>query len=186
MTAAVRLTVTGLALAAAAIAPAQTIPAAPAKDTTPAKHTAYHRSPSTATWLSVGATLVPVGAAFIVHANSSNSLDEDLFFSGMVLGPAVGYWYGGVSGRAWPGLLIRGGGLAIYEIATNGCGGTCSQSEQIVRGTGFAIILASAIFDIATVGKKVQANNDAAARAMVVPLFTPSEHRVGVEVVIGF
>jgi hypothetical protein len=175
-----------LALTAAALLPAQTIPLAPARDTTPAVHIAHYPNPSTAIWLSLGATLVPVGAAVAVNANSSSGLDNDLFFSGLVIGPAAGFWHGGVSGRAWPGLLIRGGGLAIYSIATSGCNGNCSQTDQIVRGSGIAIIVASAIYDIATVGKKVRANNSALARAMVVPLFSPSEHRFGAAIIVGF
>ena len=47
-------------------------------------------------------------------------------------------------------------------------------------------MVGSAVYDIATVGKKVRANNGALARAAVVPLFSPSERRVGVEVVVGF
>ena len=51
---------------------------------------------------------------------------------------------------------------------------------------GAVLAVGSAVYEIITVGARVREHNDAEARAMVLPLFSPSMRSVGVEVVVGF
>lgn len=184
-----RLTPTFLLIAAtAASAAAQDI--RPAPDSVPAVRVAIFPSPQTATWLSVGVTLAPL-ALRSFSGSGADPYGGSLATLALLVGPAAGYWYGGVPGKAWPGLLIRTGGLLIASAGAVGCLGdlyvtTCSSGETAAMFGGALIVVGSAIYDIATVGKKVRDHNTQLARAMIVPLFSPSERTVGVRVVIGF
>ncbi|HUO51293.1 MAG TPA: hypothetical protein VMT93_02140 [Gemmatimonadaceae bacterium] len=151
-------------------------------------------SPSTATWLSVGLTVGPaLAGAVIASNNAGNAAGSALFLGGAILGPAAGFWYGGVGGKAWPGILIRTGGLVLMTIGAEGClgdaigGRSCSTNSNGALIGGTVLLLGSAIYDMATVGKKVREHDAALERAMVVPIFVPSQRRVGAGVVIvGF
>lgn len=185
-----RVRLTFLAFFIATAARAQSIPRAPAADTVPHVRVAHYPHPSSSTWMSIGSTMVPMAAGLVVGDNSSGTAAA-LLFGGLVAGPAAGYWRGGIGAKAWPGLLIRTGGLFILAAGSGHClsqmfdSGCSSGANAAVIG-GAALLLGSAVYDIATVSHKVRANNGALARASVVPLFSPSERRVGVEVVVGF
>lgn len=149
--------------------------------------------PQTASWLSVTLTVVPAVAGAVIQANNSgNNAGSLLFSSALLIGPATGFWYGDIGGKAWPGLLLRSGGLAIAAAGAAGCLGDlfssphCSTGQSAALIGGSLIVLGSAIYDAATVGGKVRANNAARARALIVPLFPPSARGFGVAVVIGF
>jgi hypothetical protein len=185
-----RLRLTLLALFTAMAAPAQMIPHAPMSDTVPHVRVAHYPHPASSTWLSLGATLVPA-AAGIAIGNNSSATGAGLVFGGMVVGPAAGYWSGHIGGKALSGLLIRTGGLVLMAAGSSSCfknsyNSFCNNGASAAVIGGALVVLGSAAYDIATVGKKVRANNGALARASVVPLFSPSERRVGVEVVVGF
>ena len=183
------------------------VAAAQSADTAPAAHAARSPSPATATWLSVGLTIVPAVAGAVLSSNvttcptagyastctsSGSDLGSALFLTGLLVGPATGFWYGHIGGKAWPGLAIRTGGLVLLAAGAAGCiqGSdvtlACSGGESAAILGGTILVLGSAIYDMATVGRKVRAHNAAAARAMVVPLFSPSRRSVGAEVVVGF
>ncbi|HTG54213.1 MAG TPA: hypothetical protein VL980_05145, partial [Gemmatimonadaceae bacterium] len=74
----------------------------------------------------------------------------------------------------------------------SGCGGGtrslsgCSAGEETAMLGGAVLAVGSAVYEIITVGARVREHNDAEARAMVLPLFSPSMRSVGVEVVVGF
>lgn len=158
-------------------------------DTTPAAPAATLPNPSSATWMAVGFTVVPVAIDLLVNSSGNGG---GLATLGLVVGPASGFWYGGVGGKAWKGLFIRTGGLLVAVIGAAGCvysaaldSSGCTSGENAFMIAGAAIVVGSAIYDIATVGNKVREHNTQRVRAMIVPLFTPSQRRVGLAVVIG-
>jgi hypothetical protein len=143
-----------------------------------------YQTPQTAAWTSFGAALVPTAAGMMTGDRSA------LLFTGLVIGPAAGYWYGHVGAKAWPGLLIRTGGFALAMAGAARCSGrslaSCSSGGSAALIGGAAVVASSAIYDIATVQGKVRAHNAAMSRAAIVPLFSPSERSVGVAVTVGF
>ena len=183
-----------LTVTVASFVAAQT--ALPPTDTLPAAPVATFPNPGTATWMSVGFTVLPV--AIDALASSSGNGSGGLTTLGLLVGPAAGFWYGGVSGKVWPGLLIRTGGLllaavgavgcelAVYDHATTTGSTSCGSGANAFIIGGALVVVGSAIYDIATVGRKVRDHNAQRARAMVVPLFTPSQRRVGLVVTVGF
>lgn len=153
------------------------------------------KSEDTAMWLSLGSTLLPVAAGAVMIAasddeSSLNTAGAILASSGLYIGPAVGYWYGGASGRGWKGVGIRLGtglvaGLAITLICTSGdcgyfdndSGSTTAVSLVALAATG--VILGSAIYDLAKVKSHVRKANeaklrDSGASLSVLPVVSPA------------
>ena len=114
-----------------------------------------------------------------------------LVSSGVYFGPAVGYWYGGASGRGWMGTGIRVGtglaaGLAIVAICgDDNCGiwddgdegAVVAASLLALAATG--VILGSAIYDLAKVKSHVRKANeeqlrDSGASLLVLPVVSPA------------
>ena len=149
-------------------------------------------SPRTATWIAVGATVLPMAAGAALSSRAQGGSGTALWVTGVLAGPMIGDWYGGTLSSSWSGALLRTGGLAIAAAGASGCsGGThslsgCSAGEETAMLGGAALAVGSALYEIITVGDRVREHNDAEARAMVLPLFSPSRRSVGVEVVVGF
>ena len=153
------------------------------------------KSEDTALWLSLGSTLLPVaaGAVMIAASDSEGSLSTAgaiLVSSGVYFGPAVGYWYGGASGRGWMGTGIRVGtglvaGLAIVAICgDDNCGiwdddGGATAGASLVALAATGVILGSAIYDLAKVKSHVRKANeaklrDSGASLSVLPVVSPA------------
>jgi len=149
-------------------------------------------SPRTATWIAVGATVLPMAAGAALSSRAQGGSGTALWVTGVLAGPMIGDWYGGTLSSSWSGALLRTGGLAIAAAGASGCGGGtrslsgCSAGEETAMLGGAVLAVGSALYEIITVGDRVREHNDAEARAMVLPLFSPSRRSVGVEVVVGF
>ena len=149
-------------------------------------------SPRAATWIAVGATVLPMAAGASLPSRTQGGSGTALWVTGVLAGPMIGDWYGGTLSTSWSGALLRTGGLAIAAAGASGCGGGtrslsgCSAGEETAMLGGAVLAVGSAVYEIITVGARVREHNDAEARAMVLPLFSPSMRSVGVEVVVGF
>ena len=181
----------GLAVALAAqLVRAQSLE--PARDTALAARTMQFPSPRAATWLSIGATVLPMAAGAAIASRTQRASGNALMVTGVLAGPMIGAWYGGTLSSSWSGALLRTGGVAIAAAGISGCAsGThslagCSPGDETAMFTGAVLALGSAVYELATVGDRVREHNEAEARAMVLPLFSPSMRSVGVEVVVGF
>jgi len=179
-----------LALACAAhLAAAQSL--ARLGDTTLLARTMHFPSPRAATWITIGSTIAPMVAGAAIASRTQERGGSALFLAGVVAGPAMGAWYGGTLSGSWNGTLLRAGGVALAAAAASGCSRSarslsgCSAGEATAVVGGAALALGSAIYEMATVGDRVREHNSEVARAMVLPLFSPSMRRVGVEVVVG-
>ena len=156
------------------------------------------KSEDTALWLSLGSTLLPMGAGALMLAAS----DEDgtlgtvgalLTGSGLYFGPAVGYWYGGAAGRGWKGVGIRFGtglvaSLGVLAICGGNGGENCnffdSKNDDTVAAAsllmlaGLGVMAFSAVYDIAKVKSHVREANDEkrrhAAQIAVAPVVSPA------------
>jgi hypothetical protein len=116
-------------------------------------------SPTFARDLSLACTLVPVAAALLDVPGG-----ETAAAAGAFIGPAVGYFYGGCTGRGVQGILIRGGiavvgvAVAVGGAAYGGFEETPDDYPYAIAGVGI-LFAASAIYDIAVVGRHVQKRN---------------------------
>jgi len=148
------------------------------------------KSESTALTLSLVSTLIPLGAGIALMASEDGSsygndataeIGAILAGSALYFGPAVGYWYGGASGRGWKGVGIRFGvGAATTLGALAICGGdrcgifedddgaTAGAGLLVLAGGGF--ILGSAIYDIVKVKSHVRTANEEKLRRSGVEL----------------
>lgn len=120
-------------------------------------------------WCTVLPTLTLIGSPF-----------------GLIAGPSIGYFYGGVPGRGWFGIGIRtvgvGGMISSFAI----CGWDCGPGDSnyglawLVFGTGGAIVLGDIIYDLATVKKAVRKHNRSLQKTgwMLVPVYL-GEHNAG-------
>jgi hypothetical protein len=122
------------------------------------------KDPTTATLVSVGATLVPI-ALGIASKNGTSGLI--LATAGVVLGPSAGHWYAGEVG--WTGLAIRGLGLAATALVIDdsfqcaiGDGGesgkNCSLADGVLFG-GVSLLIGGVIFDWLRVGDSARRAN---------------------------
>jgi len=185
-----------LLIGAMVAGPARAQSGGTAADTSVALAKSYP-SASAATWYSITFTVIPaVVGTMIYSGNGDTGAGSVLAFAGVVAGPATGYWYGHVGGKSWSGMVIRTGGIVLAAAGLaarrNNCGAVsvdCMSTTNPVNAAlvgGSLLVLGSAIYDMATVGRKVSAHNAAMLNASIVPIFQPSRRRVGLEVVVGF
>ena len=133
----------------------------------------------TALAVSLAGTLVPVAAGAIVWLSQQDEVFPDgttraperagpalLMASGIVLGPAFGYWYSGQSGRGWRTVGLRTGLFLLsfipaFAICDLDCGVGDSEYDVawLLVATGAGLGAASAVWDIARVKGSVQKEN---------------------------
>lgn len=130
-------------------------------------------SPSRATKLSLIATALPVAAGIVLHKDesegSSNDIAGVLVISGVIIGPSVGYFYGGCAGRGGVGIAIRTGVVIGTVVALAAVVDAHEGDEFLdfsglaaaltVVGIGGALILIDAIYDIVRVDGTVRHHN---------------------------
>lgn len=113
------------------------------------------RDPQSATWLSLGATVIPMVLGLTVGSDSENG--GVMFGLGLLLGPAVGYLVTDRPQRALAGIGIRAGiGLAgsLLMVATCSNIFECSDATGVVAIATLAAIGTSAIIDIVRVRRR--------------------------------
>ena len=84
---------------------------------------------------------------------------------GVIVGPSLGYFYGGMKGRAWLGIGIRtagvGGIISSFIICGWDCGPGYSgyNTAWIVFVSSIGVTVISAVFDIASIKKEIRKKN---------------------------
>jgi len=150
-------------------------------------------SEGTALALSAGTTLGLVGLGAIDLHGSANAQSSLLVFTGLYLGPAVGYWYAG-SSRWKSGLVIRSVGLGIgaagFALWSSsdllGSNSVKGDSGALLMFAGAIVIAADAIHDCAKVASVVREENEARSRVQVLPMIAPDGRHVGLGARITF
>jgi Na+-transporting NADH:ubiquinone oxidoreductase subunit NqrE len=118
-----------------------------------------------------------------------------LIASGVVLGPAIGYWSAGMSGRGWKTLGLRTGlFLLSFLPAFAICGWDCTVGDRdydlawavIASGAGFGA--ASAVYDLARMKRNVRAHRvrQTAPGIGITPTYIPQTHTLGLRVSVVF
>ncbi len=111
------------------------------------------KSPSAALAHSLIGTLVPLPTIVLT-------------FPGIIFGPSLGYFYAGMSGRAWTGIGLRAVGVGGMASSFVICGWDCGPGQKgydiawAVFIAGGALAVGSAIYDLASVKPNVRKHND--------------------------
>ncbi len=148
--------------------------------------------PRTAVTTSLTCTVVPVVAGFLVGGGGGGDervyIGASLIAGGVYLGPATGYWYGGIAGRGFAGIGYR---LMLTTVPLIGSAMTMTEAEsggpaggEALIWVGCALIAAHAGYDIATVGGKVRRYN--ARRAFSLAPWRSSEGAPGLALRVAF
>jgi hypothetical protein len=154
------------------------------------------RSPQSALRIGLAATLIPVTAGLLTwDANRDPSTAALVITGGVILGPAVGYWSAGMSGRGWKSLGLRAA-LALGSFASGMaiCGWSCSVGDAnydlawtgVATGSGLGAF--SAWYDLARMKSNVRQHNDrrATQRIAIMPTFDPRTRTLGLHAGLVF
>lgn len=101
-------------------------------------------SPGVAAALSMMGTAVPI--VMLANWGDPDQDDRTLISAGVtlaVLGPGLGYFYGGVPGDASPGQLLRAGSLGLAALTVYG---PWMDSESDVGGAVSTLVISSIVF----------------------------------------
>lgn len=134
------------------------------------------RSPGKASRISLLATLAPlfIGLPATKSEGGAADLGGALALTGVVLGPAAGYYYGGCDRRGATGIAIRAGLSALGAIAATqaewptldlwGTGGDSGNAAAFLTVSAFALVFSHMIYDLAQVSHTVRLENERRGR----------------------
>ena len=154
-------------------------------------------NPSTNLAIGLGATLAPAGTglAMWVADGSDPSAAAMLIATGVIVGPSVGYWSAGLTGRGWRGLGIRTGVAVLAFVPAFGiCGWNCSVDDDsydlawAVIATGAGVGLFSAVHDLSSMKSNIRQHRDRRndRDAILIPIYDPANRAVGVRASLPF
>ena len=143
-------------------------------------------------------TVLPVagGIALMVAGHGDFERDETsvgflLASGGLLLGPSLGDWVGGSTGRGLAGLGLRtaaliGGAAAAYGICGWNCGPGDSDATiaQVVAVGALGLTVGLAVWDLTTLRHRMRTPR--AGGATLAPLFVPSTRAAGIAVHLRF
>ncbi len=145
------------------------------------------RSPGAAFRMSLAGTMVPFVGAMLLSGDdedeSPHTAATALGTIGMVLGPSLGYFYGGCSRRALTGIAVRAGLLAVTAIAASKAEwptiGVFGAGEEGNAAAGITVLAATAlgvatVVDLVRVSGTVSRQND--RRVGAAAAVTPTVH----------
>ncbi len=143
-------------------------------------------SPETARLLSTLGAVAPLAVATVIgHSNGPEELALGLTAAGFVLGPSVGYVYGGDAGRGMAGAGIRGALAGIGLLGFLGCDACGLGDTDAAGGIGAGLILAAmvhAVRDVVLVDGRVRARNHRKADIHVRAALSPESRTVSLVV----
>lgn len=134
------------------------------------------RSPGTAARLSLLATMAPLFLGLPATKNEGGAavVGGALALTGVVLGPAAGYYYGGCDRRGATGIVVRAGLSALGAIAATqaewptldlwGTGGDSGNAAAFLTVSAFALVFSHMIYDLAQVSHTVRLENERRGR----------------------
>lgn len=151
------------------------------------------KSPRTAFLLSVLGTTFPFALSL-----ASNRIQSNVFTfavgSAFLVGPSLGFFYGGLIGRGLVGVGLRalGGGLMVIGIVNlvEAIFGEENSAESVTIPfyAGAGIVIGSIIWDLATVKSAVRKRNEKIRERTLAlsPFLNPRTRTVGLSLQISF
>ena len=165
----------------------------------------YYRpkSENAALALSLFGTILPVGTGIMLEMDDTKEPDFPFWLAagGLVVGPSLGYFYGGVERRAWKGIALRTmvacGTLFIVALIPDGVSVKGhfnsvrreeSSSDVILLAVGFGVVTISALTDIFSVSNQVRKRNQKLwyGDFVVLPAYFPKYQATGLQLQILF
>lgn len=120
------------------------------------------KNPNTALWWSLAGTAIPIaasvtGAAAAAHVGS-------IGFFGLLIGPSLGYFYGGLPWRGLLGVGLRAIGAAVliqsfFMAWDESWGWSGGENWDLVALAGGVILFGSATWDLVSVKGAVKERN---------------------------
>jgi len=180
--------VIGAFLAAGLMLGSLALPAAADESQIPTPPGLKIRSESRAFSASLTGTLVSWGLMFFASAAGAYDLGS-VGLVALPLGPSLGYFGAGLTGRAIGGTVIRALGLAAV---VGGAYLAWEDETLTLGGIGFfggaALVLGSTIYDLATVKRAVRKRNSRiqGTSLNVAPVVAPKSKTVGLSLQLAF
>jgi hypothetical protein len=150
------------------------------------------KSPAKALAWSLCGTILPNIIGISMDAASDEEGTEEatawIANTGTVLGPSVGYFYGGNSRRGWTGNAIRGVFTGFFVVAVNEAEDSQGDGEEFLAGIIGTFIIVHAIVDIAQVDGAVRKRNEKFRHTgwLVTPKYFAGHKTPGLQLQITF
>ena len=147
------------------------------------------KSSSSAFLWSLGGTLVP-WAVIVAVSSDSSPAPALLATGGIVVGPSLGHFYAGRPGRAWKGVGIRLGALAVITAGIASCfrdlfEADCGGGASLAL-VGSGLFIASSVYDIATAPASARRFNREHPVVGVVPVLRDGRMQVALVARVPF
>lgn len=154
-------------------------------------------NPGTSLAIGLGGTLAPAitGIALWTTDGADPSTPALIVASGIVLGPAIGHWSAGLTGKGFKGFGLRTGIVVLsFAPAFGICGWDCSVADSkydvawAVIATGAGIGLFSAVHDLSSMKSDIRSHRDRRGHIdpQIVPGLDPATRSVGVRAQLFF
>ena len=151
------------------------------------------KSPEIAFGLSGLGLLIPASVGYYRLTDGTAGLDGATFAilaGGIIVGPALGHFYGGAGDRAWTGISLRlVSGIvstgATYAAILVGLGGGNPILPALIMAGGAIVAGTSAVRDVVRAPASAQAWNER-HHITVLPVFHPQTESFGAAVSLTF
>ena len=133
------------------------------------------------------ATAVPTAAGIAVAAADGGHTPELILLgTGVMLGPAIGNFSGGLAGRGMLGMGLRAAAFGVgLLVGSGGCTSNCDDSgDDAGPLVGSAAALGLAIWDLAGLRRAVRRREEEAVSVM--PTYDPVRRGAGMVVRVAF
>lgn len=141
-------------------------------------------------YVGVAATAVPtVAGVALLSGSGSTAPGLALASAGIILGPSVGDWSGGLTGRGlkFAGLRAAAAAGGFLGVALT-CWDDCTDSEErtstAIGVASSAVLVGLVVWDLATVKGAVRQHE--AQRVSIMPMYDPVRRSPGVMVRLKF
>ncbi len=151
------------------------------------------KSPFLAFALSAIATGLPVAYGLSLDGTQHETAGGLLFAGGLILGPAMGFFYGEEWGRGFSGAGIRAGltGVSVLLMASSVSSshsfGEAVGGAMVVGALGVLAVGVDAIYDLIVVGPTISEQNDMRQvfSISMSPVYRPDSRSMGFHITIG-
>lgn len=140
----------------------------------------------------LGLSLTFTLASYVLAAASLKCAPLGFFgLAAGLVGPSLGYFYAGLTGRGLAGVGIRLAGIAVPLFLADALGWSWDDNSAgvaVVLVAGGCAVLASTIWDLAGVKQAVRKRNDRIQKVSlsVAPVLAPKSKTVGLSLRLGF
>jgi len=151
------------------------------------------KSENAALALSALGTLIPIGLGLAATGASEgpegSPLPGIMILSGVLVGPSLGYFYGGLPWRGLASMGLRlGGTVAVGAAIAISWNDADNSSAEMLAWSGAALLVGSMVYDIASVKRTVRKHNRSLReKALIItPAYFAKSGAAGLQMQIKF